>query len=410
MRKVSVLLVIIIFFMTACGEKNTSINQTNNELKDAAVQPLGKDLENGNKMNPLFSEEIDVSIKGVEMPIYQQVSSQMIKGDDGQCYYFRKKNEKLIFYKNNGIKICETVFPDSNLEEKYIIDSFVKYNDKFFVHLFSYEESKTFLTAIQIATGEWCATIQYDYFDKIIIYENCFYCSIYGELTIIDLQGKKSKINIENEDSDVVIQMILGNKIFYTVFNLDGETAEVMCCDLDGENKRKLFQYRTIKGYSGYSDPGSLRVDEEYLYLLETDCEFVLTRIPLYGGIIEEIVETEWFELSNTHIFYADKNSIYRIDKKLKEAPQIVSKVYTPQYDIPFLYADNHLMIHGYNKTEHNMIDTIWESEIINSTLNDIAMNYSDEYYWMTEDGDIENTIQGSGFRDKWKELYNSMK
>lgn len=136
----------------------------------------------------------------------------------------------------------------------------------------------------------------------------------------------------------------------------------------------------------------------------------MLTRIPLYGGVIEEIIESEWFELSDTSIFYADKNCIYRLDKNLKEQPQIVSNVFTPQYEIPFFYADNHLMVCGYNKNEHKMIDTIWESEMLNSTLEDIEMNYFDEYYWMTEDGEVESTIQGSGFRDKWKKLYNSVK
>lgn len=47
----------------------------------------------------------------------------MVKGDDGDCYYFRKKNKKLIFYKNNGIKICETALPDLMLEKGYTIVS-----------------------------------------------------------------------------------------------------------------------------------------------------------------------------------------------------------------------------------------------------------------------------------------------
>lgn len=67
-----ILLVFMFFLMSACGEKNSSVNQTNNEIKDAEVQSLEKNLENGNTMNPLYSEEIDVSIKGVEMPVNQQ--------------------------------------------------------------------------------------------------------------------------------------------------------------------------------------------------------------------------------------------------------------------------------------------------------------------------------------------------
>lgn len=65
--------------MSACGEKNSSVNQTNNEIKNAEVQSLEKNLENGNTMNPLYSEEIDVSIKGVEMPVKNIKTNKIIQ-------------------------------------------------------------------------------------------------------------------------------------------------------------------------------------------------------------------------------------------------------------------------------------------------------------------------------------------
>lgn len=398
--------------MTACDKNNTSTNWKSNEIKDEEVQLPEKNLENGKRMNSLFLKEIDVSKKGVKMPFGQQLSAQITKGDDGKCYYFRKRNKKLIFYQNNGIKVCETACSDLIIEKGYTISCFVKCGDKFFLELLSYEKGDiSVLAAIQIATGDWCAVIPYDFWENTIIYENRFYCFMYNELTIIDLQGKKIKVNIGDEDSDIVPQMILSDKILYTLFNRDGKRAEVICCDLDGKNRRKLFQYQTVNGYLGENDaPESLKVDEKYLYLLETNCEFVLTRIPLYGGIIEEITESEWFELSDTSIFYADKKNIYRIDKNLKGERKIVSKVYTPQYEIPFFYTNHHLMVCGYNETEHKMIDKIWDEEIMDSTSDDIQMTYSDEYYWITEEGKLEDTIEGSGFKNNWKKLYEKVK
>ena len=374
----------------------------------------GFEVKADKKIGSLLPEKVNITKQGVEMPMYGDFSSEMSKGDDGSCYYYRQRGEgkekRIVFYKNNGIKVCETIMPETLQNEGYIIDSFVKYGDRFFIELLSIEESEGILTSVQIKNGKWGERIQDSFFDRIIIYDNYFYCGIGQTLKVMDLQGKTTEIEIKGKNY-VLLQTIVDDKIYYCTFDSVKEQAVVMRCNLDGSNEEKLFIYHSSRGATGFMYPASLRIDGEYIYLLEAWGGSTLTRVPLYGGKIEEIVKTKWYDLSNDSIFYVNKkNYICNVDKELKNVSEGVTKAYIDEEDIPFLYANTHLMIKGYNEKERNMIYTIWESEVENEVVDDIEMNYANEYYWVTEKGKVENIIKGSGFKEDWYKLYDCVK
>lgn len=77
----------------------------------------------------------------------------------------------------------------------------------------------------------------------------------------------------------------------------------------------------------------------------------------------------------------------------------------------PFLYADNHLMVHGYSKKERKVVNIIRGNGSMNWGLwAYVHVNYADDYYWVGENGEVEDVIKGSGVKKikrkikKWKE------
>lgn len=74
-----------------------------------------------------------------------------------------------------------------------------------------------------------------------------------------------------------------------------------MRCSLDGKNREELFK---CSGTTLWLHPGTMKIDEDCIYLSGYNNSFNLIRIPLYGGKIEKVAEAkDWFELSDDSIF-----------------------------------------------------------------------------------------------------------
>lgn len=408
MSNIRIIIIFLLFslVLTSCTSKNKVVQKENKVLERDFF------VTNNKKIEAIFLEKLDLSKKGVYMPVYQQLSSQMTIGDDGACYFFRKNEDtsQIVFRKNNDESVLTTEIPKRLVEEGYIIGSFAKYQGKFFVHLFSSKLGKNILTSVEISDGKWSSEIKYNDFDRIIVYDHKFFCCIGGELTVINLSGNKQIVELEEDENKIIIQAIISDKVFYSKFISD-DNAVLMCCNLDGTKREKLFTYKTIVGSTGYLKSSSIKFDSNYLYLLEPMCGFTLVRIPMYGGKIEEITETNWFELSVLDIFFVDdKNDICKVDRSLSGSFQKVTKACENEDSIPFYYANNHLMIEGFHRKENDMLKVIWESEVSNKIVDDITMNYAADYYWVTENGKIDAKIEGSGFKDEYYKLYKKVK
>ena len=72
-------------------QETTEISETSTESNGKSRKLIwGSKVKKGNKIEPLVKEKIDTSRQGVEMP-HMRFASEMTKGDDGYCYYFRQK-------------------------------------------------------------------------------------------------------------------------------------------------------------------------------------------------------------------------------------------------------------------------------------------------------------------------------
>ena len=92
----------------------------------------------------------------------------------------------------------------------------------------------------------------------------------------------------------------------------------------------------------------------------------------------------------------------------MKGKAKTVTKVYYPKsyivYAAPHYYADGHLMMQGYNKKEHKIVNNLLHDEAVDwGTYRDARENYADDYYWVSEDGKVEDVIKGSGLKKEWK-------
>lgn len=451
--------------VTACGSQKTGrqipkVSETpeTSEIPEVSESSEGNTVENqekqtvklkiGREIEPLVSEKIDTSKQGVAISMEVELSSEMTKGDDGSCYYLRFKgkgeNRKIIFYRDNGVKVCETTMKNKYVGDEYIGDgffirSFAKYGDHFFVVFDSCGMSDfTILTSVDIKTGKWSKAIWLLGVDEnVIVYNDCFYYTRYSFATYTDneepnlircdLAGKEETV-ISDFDSYPWIQCIVDNKIYYYI--CEDEVTKIMRCSLDGSNRETLFKCKgDLTGGGWYVPfPEELRVDGDYIYFIRgylniLGGDFNLICLPLYGGKIEGVANnvSGWYELSEDSIFFyrSSKSSgkIYKVDKNLGEKPEFVTKAY---YDdiweenamkaYPFHYADGHLMVHGYNKKQNKIVGVLlylwWDECITWSLCADVLSTYSDDYYWVSEDGEIETTIKGSGVKKKWKRVY----
>lgn len=69
---------------------------------------------------------------------------------------------------------------------------------------------------------------------------------------------------------------------------------------------------------------------------------------------------------------------------------------------ISFYYADGHLLVQGYNDKERAVVDSNIDG-YSRDLWAEVSENYAPDWYWVSEDGEIEYTIKGSGVKKKWK-------
>ncbi|MCM1246353.1 MAG: DUF5050 domain-containing protein [Roseburia sp.] len=400
--------------LTACGGSGMSGNQEAEERDIVNIQENPEDdpepptVEVDKEVGPIVSEQIDTTKKGIEIPdtLYP---SQVVQGDDGNCYYFRiieKGDEKkIIFYKNNEKKVCETKMPKELRKKEYQIFEFAKYGEYFFAELFSTDESENILATITVQGGEW-NILEKDtdmIYGNNIFYGDNIYSSETGYVLVYDLNGKKVReMELEKITSErcVQVQCIVDDKIYYYYTESDdvGET-EIKRCDLDGSNKEVLFKYnREVPDL----DKG-MQIDDDYIYIIASlGGEFSFSRIPLYGGKIERISKTLNFKLSEDSIYYigGKKDYIYRVDKDLKTKAKVVVKITASD----FWHVNGYLMVETENIKEEEMLGTVVEYD---ECMRDY---YTRDYYWTTTSGEIVKKMPGSGIKQEDLDLYERVK
>lgn len=359
------------------------------------------------KNKPMLSKKVDLTQKGIELVCNSEFATGPIKGDDGNCYYYRKERKKrgrITFYRNNAIKVCETVLPEK-YEKNYFITAFLKQGERFWVQFVSYESNREYLVPVQIKDGKWGKGIKIEG-ERVIYYKGCFYTFFRndGMVDITDQKGNTKSLKYEKDEKWATLQTIIDDKLYYIIDERDSINSTVMRCDMDGSHKEKLFQYNRVSSTS--MNNCNLSMEGDFLYLFDPYCDFMLTRIPLYGGEAEKIIATDWYELTEDSIYYLDgAGKISRIDKDLNGRPEFVMQADKDLMGNTFFCTDGYLMVEIYNKEELNKLETIWKAES-NEDYYDINMNYSNQYYWVSEKGKVEDTIPGSGFGRKYQDWY----
>lgn len=172
---------LIPFLLTSCTTKNRGFQESDMTQEKNRNEDLERDFRvvNNKKIKPMFSEKMDFSKMGMEMPAAQHLASQMTKGDDGACYFFRKSGDAscIVFKRNNNENVISTEIPENLVKERYVISSYVKYQERFFVNLYSDKLGEIF-TSVNISDGKWSDEIEHDGFDRIIVYDNKFFCCV----------------------------------------------------------------------------------------------------------------------------------------------------------------------------------------------------------------------------------------
>lgn len=450
MRKITTGIITIVFLLVVCTSCKESgqisadegLSETEAAESEQVAEPStmaavdstdGQETVTGTgkEIEPLVSEKIDTSKQGVRMSSDMELCTEMMRGDDGSCYYYRKegkgKKKKIVFYKDNGIKVCETKMKKSFERGGYHIVSFAKYGKKFFVVLEELYVFKTILTTVDIATGKWGKTIKDKYtYDNYIVYDNKFYCIDQGSaVTVYNLSGEKKRLkDLWTDEYSVGVQCIVDNKIYYVVRkDRDIPITRFMRCNLNGEKREELFAY----GREGSDDMGCMQIDEKNIYCLFylDNYDYNLVRIPLYGGKIEGGVAVgDYYELADDSILYinyindydypdAYDYTIYRVDKDFSGKAKIVTKAYYMMNGLysmasaPFYYGGGHLLVQDYDWKERKYVECMMGEEDGNYSLCIDAMtSYAPDWYWVTKKGKVKSTIKGTGVKKKWKEEY----
>lgn len=403
-------MLIMVVLLTACGGSDMSRNQKAEEGNIENIQENPEDdsgalfVEADKEVGPIVSEQLNSTKKGIEM-VDTLYPSQVVQGDDGDCYYLRIIEEgdekRIIFYKNNEEKVCETNMIKELAKKDHHIGCFVKYGDYFFVELWSEQESKQVLATITVKGGEW-NILDRDTdmeFENAIFYADKIYDCYAGDVWVYDLSGKKIRemeLDKTTSAKRAQVQCIVDNKIYYyyTARHDVGQT-EIKRCDLDGSNKEILFKY---KRDTADLDKGMLQIDDKYIYILASS----FLRIPLYGGKIERVAKTLNFKLSEDSIYYigGEKDYIYKVDKELKSKPKAVVKITASD----FWYVNDYLMVETENIEEEEILSTVVEYDEI------MRDYYSRDYYCTTTSGDIVKRIPGSGIKQEDLDLYERVK
>ena len=262
---------------------------------------------------------------------------------------------------------------------------------------------------MKIKDGKWGKAIKIEGM-RTIYYKDRFYSfdEDNGTVDITDQDGNTKKVEFEEEERWATLQVIVDDKFYYTIDEKDSDNHTVMRCDMDGSHKEKLCQYNGVYGTHKIS------LDGDFLYVFDPPCDSTLTRIPLYGGKVEEIAAADWYELTEDSIFYLKEGKISRINKDLKGKPETVLQTEKDLMEERFHCTDDgHLMVGIYKREERDKLEILWDEigeEIDGWLAYDLAMHFSNMYYWVSEDGKVEDIIQGSGFDSNYQRLYETFR
>lgn len=410
------IILFICLLLTSCSpvSNNMLVSKPDAVSNQAAgIKHSIPNVQIGEELMPLVTEKINTSQKGIKMT-HMMFPTEMSKGEDGSCYYLRVKGDDkeqvVTFYRNNGIRVCETQIykVDRLWKDHYSITKFLQYKDYFYVALISDYESGIALLKVDMVTGK--STLlgkKYNFFNDLLFYEDHFYDTYNENLIQYDLQGKKIstiKLNKDLAGNETRALCIVDGKIYYGIFETESLNVKIGRCDLKGDRHELLFTYKA-DGVRATKD--MLMFAGDYMYIVGEFGDKILKQIPLYGGKVEGFVETKntsyshfkfsAFAITEQEIFYLDaKNHVYQMDKSKSSKPMLVSS--TPSSQI--VYADGHLMLEKCNKDEDKVIDVINEMEC------PISKNYAHAYDWITEKGEVEYRIEGSGLSKKDLEYY----
>lgn len=408
MRKVILLAFSTVLMLSACswkGKEQTyeNIKQELRVVSGQAVDDSEEEIKNASEQDVLsmIKQEIDTTQKGVCLS-QLEFSSEMLKGDDGDCYYFRTKAGKVIFYKNDGENVCEL----QEMKEKQEIESFLKYGNHIYVMLHEQKKGYEF-ASIDIETGKRHSVKKFDTLPteyEIIFYKDiCYYVEYDNSIIRFDLDGKLiGNFSLgEDEDEKITgIQCIVDDKIYYTVSEMEmGGNTTIMRCNLDGTENEELISYsrgeeellwlRTI-------EKSEMQIDNKYIYMLDYYSTYgCLYRIPLYGGKIQKVTEkaVRDFDLNEDNIFFVectDEKKLYKCNGNLTKEECIGTSNYSE-----VICVGDYLRVKKDNEDDLEKISDLENRDYKPNS------DYAAEYLWLTAEGEVVSMLNGVGLREE---------
>ncbi|MCH5266488.1 MAG: hypothetical protein J1F02_11350 [Lachnospiraceae bacterium] len=396
-----IFLISTLLILSACGQNTAGTPEKDVDTKEEAM-PHVEDLGIG---------EIDTTKQSVELSnlIFP---TEMTQGDDGNCYYVRKKGKnKIVFYCNDGKEVIETKFKD----DLDYIEGFVKYKKYIYIvlsPLVSNDAIACQMASINIETGEWKYLFKQELFgdSQIFFYEDRIYYreADYSDVIYYNLQGKKmGSIHWETEDhgnqrdfnKERHIQMIVDGKIYYTMSTLKREKVKesggnyLYSCNLDGTEEKKLVEYQRLGPITDKKkfvfSSNQMSMDDKYIYVLERYWQgnSDLYRIPIKGGTIEKVTDRLVYDykLNDSIIYFIEDYQLYKKNQDLKEE----TKVFEEPVENVF-FAGGYLMLQGYDKEEMDGINDAFDLEI------GVSDDYTADYYLVTLDGQLVSKMEGT--------------
>ena len=385
-----------LLMLSACGQNTAGTPEKDADAKEEGM-PQVEDLGIG---------EIDATKQAVELRriIFP---TEMTQGDDGNCYYLRKKSKnKIVFYCNDGKEVVETKFK-GDLES---IRRFVKYKNHIYVLIYKGGDDQ--LAFIDTKTGEWkyLFKLKDDNDLQIFFYEDSIYCreNNYSDVIHYNLKGEKMgtipwKMELLNGmlnfDEERHIQMIVDGKIYYTVSTLTAKEVKkngvnyIYSCNLDGTEEKKLVEYQRLGPVTDKKKRAffmnEMTMDDKYIYMREfyEEGDSGLYRIPMRGGEMEKVTDRRlsYYKLNDGSIYFED-DGLYKMSQDLTEE----TKIFDGEPISNFFFAGEYLMLEGYDEKEWDDIYDAWDDDI------DVSRDYTSDYYLVTLDGEIVSKLEGT--------------
>ncbi len=365
----------------------------------------------GQKIEALVSDKIDVTKRGVVFPELE-FSSEISVGADGDCYYFRKRDGNIIFYKNDEEKVCKIAGELSGND----IESFAQYKEYIYV-LVDDSKCDVSLFSVNIHTSKWKKIMDVGMKEQVIIYQDSIYIreDMKSNMERYNMRGKKIGVVDfgeiieqigDGKRANIVVSNIIDDKIYYVINEGMGQdNTTIMRCDLDGKRKEEIFTYtRKHTHYAGsrivFADKSVYIRDVEEDFWTPNTC---ICRVPLYGGKVQRVVDGSVLDIAlhGNELYYIDSKNmnIYCKQMNKRNEAKKISDVKAQK-----VYVTNDcLMVEGYNSKEREIIGVIDENDTCLKT------DYVADYYWMTLKGENLHVIKGSGLKKADCNLYKSL-